>query len=173
MELNQRQATPKNIWGLKLICGNNSFGGLRYLSYLCVMKLRTKLNELTPQDHKYIVGLTVKWCREFLGENNRRKTKFKVFVGPQPKRELKHIGACYGHFDCLKNKLSVFPEHNKTVKELIQTTIHEYTHYTQPIRSKYYTYDEQYGYQRNPFEVVARRNEGLYKVCWKNLKQVI
>lgn len=153
--------------------GPISFGGLRYLSYLCKMKLRTKTIELTPLEHKFIVRETIKWCREFLGENNRRKSKFKVFVGPQPKREKKEIGNCYGHFDCLKNKLSVFPEHNKNVRELIQTTIHEYTHYTQPIRSKYYTYDEQYGYLRNPFEVVARKNEGLYKLCWKQLKKVI
>ena len=134
------------------------------------MKVRNKTILLTPREQKKIVRLTIQWCREFLGENHRRKNEFSVYVGPQPKRLLKQYGKYYGCYDCLENKLSVFPENNKNIKELIQTTIHEYTHYTQPIRSKYYKLDEQYGYIRNPFEVVARKNEELYKICWKQIK---
>lgn len=134
------------------------------------MRLRNKTILLSPREQKKIVRLTIQWCREFLGENHRRKTEFSVFVGPQPKRLLKQYGKYYGCYDCGLNKLNIYPENNKTVKELIQTTIHEYTHYTQPIRSKYYKLDEQYGYVRNPFEVVARKNEELYKICWKQIK---
>ena len=134
------------------------------------MKVTVKTYELSPKLQKKIVRETIKWCRDFFGENHRRKNEFTYYVGPQPKRLLKKYGKYYGCYDCMENKLSVFPENNKNIKELIQTTIHEYTHYTQPIRSKYYKLDEQYGYIRNPFEVVARKNEELYKLCWKQIK---
>lgn len=134
------------------------------------MKVRNKTILLTPREQKKIVRLTIQWCRESFGENHRRKNEFSVYVGPQPKRLLKKYGKYYGCYDCMENKLSVFPENNKNIKELIQTTIHEYTHYTQPIRSKYYKLEQQYGYTRNPFEVVARKNEELYKLCWKQIK---
>lgn len=137
------------------------------------MKLRTKTYDLSPREHKRIVRMTINWCKEVLGENHRRKNEFVVFVGPQPKRLLKKYGKYFGCYCCFENKLEVYPENNKNIKELIMTTIHEYTHYTQPIRSKYYTYEEQYGYHRNPFEVVARKNEGLYKQCWKQIKNKI
>ena len=137
------------------------------------MRLRDKTILLTPREQKRIVRMTIQWCRELLGENHRRKNEFTYYVGPQPKRLLKQYGKYYGCYDCLENKLNIYPENNKNVKELIQTTIHEYTHYTQPIRSKYYKLDEQYGYVRNPFEVVARKNEGLYKLCWKQIKNNI
>ena len=139
-------------------------------SYLCSMKLTTKTYNLSPREQREIVKKTIMWCREFFGENHRRKNEFTYYVGPQPKRTKKSVGPCYGYFECLKNKLSIFPENNKNVRDLICTTIHEYTHYTQPIRSKYYKLDEQYGYINNPFEVVARTNEKLYKNCWGDIK---
>ena len=142
-------------------------------SYLCSMKLTTKTYNLSPREQRDIVKKTIMWCREFFGENHRRKNEFTYYVGPQPKRTKKSVGPCYGYFECLKNKLSIFPEHNKNVRDLICTTIHEYTHYTQPIRSKYNKLDEQYGYTNNPFEVVARTNEKLYKNCWKTIKGLI
>ena len=143
------------------------------ISYLCSMKLTTKTYNLSPREQREIVKKTIMWCREFFGENHRRKNEFTYYVGPQPKRTKKSVGPCYGYFECLKNKLSIFPEHNKNVRDLICTTIHEYTHYTQPIRSKYNILDEQYGYVNNPFEVVARTNEKLYKDCWKTIKGLI
>ena len=134
------------------------------------MKLRDKTYNISGRIQKKIVRQTILWCREFLGDNHRRKTELSIYVGPQPKRELKQYGTFYGCYDCIGNKLNIYPENNKNIKELIQTVIHEYTHFTQPVRSRYYKYDSQYGYLRNPFEVVARKNEGLYKLCWKDIK---
>ena len=137
------------------------------------MKVTTKTYDISPKIQKRIVRETIKWCRIFFGENHRRKNKFTYYVGPQPKRLLKRYGKYYGCYDCVENKLNVYPENNKNIRDLIKTTIHEYTHYTQPIRSRYYKLDEQYGYLRNPFEVVARTNEKLYKNCWKDIKGLI
>ena len=139
-------------------------------SYLCSMKLTTKTYNLSPREQREIVKKTIMWCREFFGENHRRKNEFTYYVGPQPKQLLKRYGKYFGCYDCVENKLYIYPENNKNVRDLICTTIHEYTHYTQPIRSKYYKLDEQYGYINNPFEVVARTNEKLYKNCWKEIK---
>ena len=143
------------------------------ISYLCSMKLTTKTYNLSPREQREIVKKTIMWCREFFGENHRRKNEFTYYVGPQPKQLLKRYGKYFGCYDCVENKLHIFPEHNKNVRDLICTTIHEYTHYTQPIRSKYNKLDEQYGYVNNPFEVVARTNEKLYKDCWKTIKGLI
>lgn len=143
------------------------------MSYLCTMKVTTKTYTISPKLQKKIVRETIKWCRTFFGENHRRKNEFTYYVGPQPKRLLKKYGKYYGCYDCELNKLYVYPENNRNIKDLIKTTIHEYTHYTQPIRSKYYKLDEQYGYVRNPFEVVARTNEKLYKNCWRTIKSLI
>jgi hypothetical protein len=137
------------------------------------MKVTTKTYNLSPREQKRIVGETIKWCQKFFGINHRRKNEFTYYVGPQPKRLLKKYGKYYGCYDCVKNKLNIYPENNKNIKDLIKTTIHEYTHYTQPIRSKYYKLDEQYGYLNNPFEVVARTNEKLYKNCWRTIKGLI
>ena len=139
------------------------------MSYLCIMKVTTRTSKITPNVQKEIIRETIKWCKEFFGVNNRRKNKFVIYVGPQPKRLLKKYGKYYGCFDCIENKLSIFPEHSKDVRDLIKTTLHEYTHYIQPVRSRYYKYDTQYGYNNNPFEVVARTNEKLYKTCWKSI----
>ena len=134
------------------------------------MKLTTKTYNLTPREQKKIVRLTIEWCQVVLGENHRRKNVLSVFVGPQPKKLVKNYGKYFGCYDCIENSLNIYPENNKNVRDLIMTTIHEYTHYTQPIRSKYYKLDEQYGYLKNPFEVVARTNEKLYKMCWRDIK---
>lgn len=137
------------------------------------MKVTTKTYNLSRREQKLIVGETIKWCQQFFGVNHRRKNEFTYYVGPQPKRLLKKYGKYFGCYDCLKNTLNVFPENCKDIRDLIKTTIHEYTHYTQPIRSKYYKLDEQYGYLNNPFEVVARTNEKLYKNCWRQIKSLI
>jgi hypothetical protein len=134
------------------------------------MKVTTKTYSISTRLQKRIVRETIKWCSQFFGENHRRKNEFTYYVGPQPKRLLKQYGKYMGCYDCVENKLNVYTEHNKYVRDIIKTVIHEYTHYMQPIRSRYYMLDKQYGYKNNPFEVVARTNEKLYKNCWRNIK---
>lgn len=139
------------------------------MSYICIMRITTRTYNITPKLQRKIVRETIKWCQEFFGVNNRRSNEFSYYVGPQPKRLLKEYGKYYGCYDCYENKLSIYPEHNPHIKELIKTTIHEYTHYIQPVRSLYYKYDTQYGYKNNPFEKEARTNELLYRACWKSI----
>ena len=76
-----------------------------------------------------------------------------------------------GQFDYKTNTLTIYHNNNYTVKDLIQTTIHEYTHYLQPISTYYYKYSRIYRYYDNPFEVEAFKNEKkYYRKCWKSIK---
>ena len=59
-----------------------------------------------------------------------------------------------------------------TVQMMIQTLIHEYTHYTQDLK-KYDVLYSQFGYDKHPHEVEARSNEKLYSPCWKQIKKNI
>ena len=99
------------------------------------MKLITKTTELTTSECRKVVKYTVKWCQENIGINNRRKSDFGFSVRQQGKNEENE--KLMGLFNHKTNKLIIYKQHNKTVKDLIQTTIHEYTHYLQPI-DKYY-----------------------------------
>lgn len=138
------------------------------------MKLTTNISTLDTRTKNKIVRMTLKWCQEVLGVNNRRAYGLSVYIGPQPKREQKEMGSYYGCYDCISNQIFIYPENHHNIRELIKTVIHEYTHYTQPVRSRYYKYDQQYGYNKNPFEVEARKNEDTYyKQTWKQIKQTI
>ncbi len=55
---------------------------------------------------------------------------------------------------------------------MIQTIIHEYTHYTQDLK-KYDVLYKQFGYDSHPQEVEAVKNEKLYSPCWKQIKKKI
>lgn len=55
------------------------------------------------------------------------------------------------------------------VKKVIQTVIHEYTHFLQDLRS-YSRVLNEVGYVEHPQEVEARMMEKLYSNCWKEIK---
>lgn len=130
------------------------------------MKLSTKTKELDIQQIRDIVNMTVSWCRQNMGENNRRKNRFKVSVRKQrPSKEL-----FMGLFCQVENRLVVHYNNCDSVRLLICTTIHEYTHYLQPIASYYHKIYDRVGYEKHPMEIEAVENEKKYKQCWKSIK---
>jgi hypothetical protein len=130
------------------------------------MKLRTKTDELTTPECRRIVKYTIKWCQENIGTNNRRKSDFGFTVRLQRKNEDSE--KLMGVFNHKTNELIIYKQHNNTVKDLIQTTIHEYTHYLQPIAKYYMQYAKKYDYRFHPMEIEARMNEtAYYKKAWK------
>jgi hypothetical protein len=134
------------------------------------MRPKTTLDSMSLSEKRKIVELTIQWCRENLGVNNRRRSPFTFSVVNQRTVHLKYMG----RFFTLKNKLVVYHNNNDNVKELIKTTIHEYTHYLQPLRKYYYGYTLKYGYNKNPFEVEARKNEKKYfKKCFKSISPLL
>lgn len=133
-------------------------------------RINTPTRKLSLKEQRKIVSLTIKWCGEILGKNNKRKNKLMFVLRPQPLMKKLACGECFGEFDYRENVLDIYSDNNKTIKHLIVTTIHEYTHYLQPIRKYYFELNEKYGYWKNPFEIQAHANEVLYDVCWREIK---
>jgi hypothetical protein len=135
------------------------------------LKKHTLTSDMSPTDISLVVRETVKWCKSNMGVYNRRQSgKFNYRVRPMKKKELIEAGGpCMGRFYSSTNTLVIFPEHNDSVRELIETTIHEYTHYLQPL-TKYNKLSVQYGYNKHPQEVEARKNERkLFGKCFKSV----
>ena len=137
-----------------------------------MIKLKTRTDTLTKAQKRRVVDATIKWCNANLGVNNRRKNKLTYSVIVQSPKIVKVMNAeAMGMFNPKFNKLIVFHNNNDTVMEMVQTTIHEYTHYLQPIAKYYNFFNKNYGYKDNPFEVQAFNNEKIYyKECWKSIK---
>ena len=111
---------------------------------------------LTSLSKKEITRITflVKWyCRYELGVNPRRPVP-QVKAYPNP-----HDGNYYGQYDPSNNCIEIYPDECRTLGQYTSTLIHEYTHYLQPVRTKYIPALITHGYWNNPFEVEARMTE--------------
>jgi len=135
------------------------------------MKLLTKTEDLTFSQTTSIAISVIDWCEKNIGVNWRY---------PRPKITLlggiidNMSNTTYGEYCVVDNLISINLERNVYVRCLIKTIIHEYTHYLQPIRTKYQKLAKKHGYYDNPLEVEARYNEETrYKDCFKHLKKII
>lgn len=116
--------------------------------------------------------LTLKWCRENLGINYRKKSKPKIAVRvyfPSYEDEKTSCGSYY--FE--DNKIIIYDANCETIQLVINTVIHEYTHYLQSGK-KYWDFFKTHQYSNHPYEKHARRNEKKYgETClfeiWDNL----
>jgi hypothetical protein len=112
----------------------------------------------------------LKWCREFMGINKRKKTQPKVtvrinFRSDENERFIK--GVYYSN----ENKIIVYDLNCQSLEDVVSTVIHEYTHYLQSMK-KYWEYYDLYYYSTHPYERQARRNELKYtKECIKKIKK--
>mgnify|MGYP000868585770 FL=1 len=66
----------------------------------------------------------------------------------------------------------VFRNYAPTVKMVIRSVLHEYTHYLQNLRW-YNNALDKVGYDRHPQEKEARVVETMYSICWKDIKNNI
>jgi hypothetical protein len=122
----------------------------------------TSLDRATVRD---IVKIATKWCVANFGVNNRRHKPFKVSIRKQVSGSPR-----YGEFDPIENTMVIFHNHCTTTKLLVQTVLHEYTHYMQPIRGSYFKLLKEHGYNNHPMEIEARESEKQYSECWKYIK---
>jgi hypothetical protein len=120
---------------------------------------------------KRITKLTVKWCRDFFGINEKKRTKLKLVFSERPRK----IKGCivFGNYCFWRNTITIYFPHCNTIDETVSTVIHEYTHYLQS-RPRYQTYQKDYYYSTNPYEKEARRNEDRYtKMCILDIKNLL
>lgn len=130
--------------------------------------LSTPTDSLDRAKVRDIVKYATKWCVANFGVNNRRHKPFKVSIRKQVSGSPR-----YGEFNHIDNTMVLFHNNCITVKLLVQTLLHEYTHYMQPIRGSYFKLLDEYGYVKHPMEIEARESEKLYSECWKYVKNNI
>ena len=131
------------------------------------MRINTNLKTLTHKEIRQIVDKTIGICEVKFGVN-KRKGYCKVIVKAQSKNDdfLK-----YGEYQPDTHTIIVFKNNCKNVNDLIETTLHEYTHTLQPVASKYFKMLKKYGYENHPMEIEAIENEKYCKEVWKLIKQ--
>lgn len=134
--------------------------------YLCEMKLylKTKTEDMTTPKIRKVVCETIKWCEANIGKKYKSRTlKYRVLTLGEK------YSPAYGMYDPNKNTVYVFRNHAPTVKMVVRSVLHEYTHFMQNLR--WYGHNlSKVGYMKHPQEVEARVMELLYSNCWSDIK---
>jgi hypothetical protein len=73
-------------------------------------------------------------------------------------------------YDPVKNRIYVFRNYAPTVKMVVKSVLHEYTHFLQNLRWYGHVLNK-VGYNKHPQELEARVMEELYSNCWKEIKR--
>lgn len=96
--------------------------------------LKTRLDALERGPTIKVANHALRWCRDNLGVNNRKKyyPSWSVTKGYDPD--------LVGEYDHEMNEVLIYYGGIDDVKELLQTCIHEWTHQLQPITTKYFKY---------------------------------
>jgi hypothetical protein len=103
----------------------------------------------------------MEWCIEKFGINEHRGNPYVCWEwnsldGEQDKD-------CLAFFDDDDNTIIIRVRGHRTVKNFVKTLIHEYIHYLQPAKGGWYErWEEQYGYEKNPYEIEAYYLSDLY-----------
>lgn len=121
------------------------------------MRIRKKTNiyKLDNNQIQLLVNYLADHCEKIMGINKRKRTELKFRLINTPNQ-------FYGYYDSLANEMFLNLRYANNIKEFIKTFLHEYTHYMQPIRTKYHKLFEEWGYKNHPFEIEARKNEIIY-----------
>jgi hypothetical protein len=129
------------------------------------MRLNTYTTKLSMDQSYRLVNLTVEWCKKFFTSPHiKRRKELLVMLYSSPTHEV------YGQYCERNNWLTINLANCKDVKDIVKTTIHEYTHFCQDLK-EYAVMTKKVGYDFNPFEVEARLNENTYyKNCWRSIK---
>lgn len=128
--------------------------------------LKTRTEELTPQLKRQLVMRTILYCENALGIKKGLKVSIR-------KQNTGVSVSAYGRYFAANNLLCIYYNNCENVKDIIMTTIHEYTHHLQDLRT-YQTWSMLLGYFNNPFEIEAHDNEKFHlSPCWKFIKQKI
>lgn len=103
--------------------------------------------------------LTLFWCIDNFGKCDRKKRDLIL----KPKENIKYIkrSKVFGTYCSYRNTIYIYLNNCETIKDIVSTIIHEYTHYLQS-STKYSYYQSVYYYTQNPFEIEAKKNEEKY-----------
>jgi len=111
---------------------------------------------------KHILQM-VSWCIDTFGLSEYHDGPPKLLVHYRQHNN-------YGEYDNDLNKIHIYLPNHKSILELCDTVIHEFTHYRQNL-IWYYDYNKQATlYNPNPYEIEAMTTAKAHK---KNLKKFI
>lgn len=129
--------------------------------------LKTPTQELSTYQIRKIVGMTISWAKLNLGTKQKFRTlKYRVLTQNRPDKPY------FGDYHHDRNTIRIYKDNCPTVKHVIMTTLHEYTHFLQNLR----TYDKilkTVGYKLHPLEIEAVNSERYYSDCWADIKNNI
>lgn len=113
--------------------------------------------------------MTLKWCEDNLGINDRKKRELKLTIRNTERKKGKYI--IYGSYCFYRNRILIYLPNCLNLDDIVSTMIHEYTHYLQS-RTKYEMYEKTHFYSTNPLEKQAKKNELKYtKICLKEIRK--
>jgi len=155
---------PKRNTKIRLFSDINKFIFVGGIQYLCKMKtyLKTPTSDLTPSQIRLVVKETIMWCQENLGTKSYGVDYSVRTLGDK-------FIPTYGCYDNVRRTIFIFRNHTPTVKMIVRTVLHEYTHYLQNLRW-YHNVLSKVGYDKHPQELEACGMEKLYSNCWKDIK---
>jgi hypothetical protein len=102
--------------------------------------------------------MVLDWCHENLG--NSIKSKPNITLKYYPHKKLA------GVFISSSNECQIYIHNHQTLREIINTVIHEYVHSLQQSKTfdkMYEKHQREIGYEMNPFEVEAREVAKKYE----------
>lgn len=113
----------------------------------------------------------ISWCSQHLGVPGRGPKVPDVSVSYYPHKKR------HGNYVFRGKKICIYVNNHESIKQLTDTIIHEYVHFLE-IRSKehqkaYNIHLEQIGYQKNPYEVSARKQAALHvEPCLRDMRRL-
>jgi hypothetical protein len=129
--------------------------------------LYTKLKGKHKTTIKNVSGFAMLWCMAEWGLNKRRTADINLTV------DFANKPGNSGEYYYQANTIVVYVKHNRNVRDLIDTIIHEFTHQRQAI-SGYEKMLKTFGYDAHPLEQEAVATaKALRKRCWKEIKSLL
>ena len=107
----------------------------------------------------------LKWCKETYGGSKfKRMGSLKIVIDTTLDAE--------GAYCTIQNIIFINPKHHTSFISVIDTMIHEYTHFKQDINVMYFKYFKEYNYTyaRHPYEITARETAARDKrKCFRDV----
>lgn len=115
--------------------------------------------------------LALQWCINKYGEskyNNLKTLKIRINSNLRLKEKDGTSISIIGSYDPDKNEISLNLKEIRSLKYLVRSVIHEYTHFLQDITVMYHKYTDEYhvSYENHPYEKTANSREDRdWKEC--------
>jgi len=118
-----------------------------------------------------LIKAVLQWCAKEMGYPAGHRKLPELEISYYRHQKL------HGFFNFYTRKIKIYPKNHDSVTSLINTVIHEYIHFLEVTnkesRNLYNKFHHEAGYDKNPYEVSARKKAEQYTpACVKYLTDV-